>query len=160
MAARLRAWIGVATALLCAAVSAAFMALFKQQIAAAYTSDLAVASAAAQMLLLATLFQLSDATQVAASCAIRDYKVTRAPMLIHLTAFWVFSLPLGYALGLAPQWLPWAPSQPLGAQGFWIALVVGLTVAALGLAVLLRHVARERVQDVIRRQDTSPVAAA
>jgi MATE family multidrug resistance protein len=30
----------------------------------------------------------------------------------------------------------------MAAQGFWIALVVGLTVAALGLVVLLRKVAR------------------
>jgi MATE family multidrug resistance protein len=146
LAARFRAWVGVAMALLCAAVSATFMATFNQQIAAAYTSDVAVAALAAHLLFLAALFQLSDATQVATSCAIRGYKVTRAPMLIHLTAFWVFSLPLGYALGLAPRWLPWAPSQPLAAEGFWIALVVGLTVAALGLTALLRQVARQRLR--------------
>ena len=105
----------------------------------------AVAAAAAQLLLLAALFQLPDAAQVATSCAIRGYKVTRAPMLIQLTAFWVFSLPLGYALGLAPAWLPWAPAEPMAAKGFWIALVVGLSVAALGLSALLRFVARQRL---------------
>jgi MATE family multidrug resistance protein len=62
-------------------------------------------------------------------------------MVIHLTAFWVVSLPLGCALGLAPDWLPWRPAQPMQAQGFWIALVVGLTVAAVCLAFLLRQVA-------------------
>jgi MATE family multidrug resistance protein len=31
------------------------------------------------------------------------------------------------------------------AQGFWIALVVGLTVAALGLVVLLRQIARRHL---------------
>jgi MATE family multidrug resistance protein len=31
------------------------------------------------------------------------------------------------------------------AQGFWIALVVGLTVAAVCLAVLLRQVARRHL---------------
>ena len=145
LAARFRSWVGVATALVCAALSATFMALFNQQIAAAYTSDAAVAGVAAQLLFLAALFQLSDAAQVATSCAIRGYKVTRAPMAIHLTAFWVFSLPLGYVLGLAPQWLPWRPALPMAAQGFWIALVVGLSVAALGLLGLLRHVARQRL---------------
>jgi len=68
-------------------------------------------------------------------------------MVIHLTAFWVFSLPLGYALGIAPSWLAWAPAQPMGAQGFWIALVVGLTIAALGLVWLLRRVALSRLSD-------------
>jgi MATE family multidrug resistance protein len=147
VAARFRAWVGVATALLCATVSAIFMALFNQQIAAAYTSDVAVATVAAHLLFWAAIFQLSDATQVATACAIRGYKVTRAPMVIHLTAFWIFSLPLGYALGLAPQWLPWRPAHPMAAEGFWIALVLGLTVAAIGLATLLRHVARQRLRD-------------
>lgn len=144
-AARFRAWVGVGVALGSAVLSATGMAVFNAQIAAAYTSDGAVARAAAQLLFLAALFQLSDATQVATSCAIRGYKVTRAPMLIQLTAFWVFSLPLGYALGLAPAWLPWAPAQPMAARGFWIALVVGLTVAALGLSALLRFVARQHL---------------
>lgn len=141
VAARFRAWVGVGTALAFAVVSATGIAVFNQQIASTYTSDLAVATAAAQLLFLAAIFQLSDATQVVTSCAIRGYKVTRSPMVVHLTAFWVFSLPLGYVLGLAPVWLPWRPSQPMAAQGFWIALVVGLTVAALGLIVLLRRVA-------------------
>ena len=82
---------------------------------------------------------MSDATQVAAASAIRAYKVTRTPMLIHLGAFWGLSLPLGCVLGLAPAWLPWRPVQAMGAQGFWIALVVGLSVAALCLVWLLNR---------------------
>ncbi|MDO9143651.1 MATE family efflux transporter [Rhodoferax sp.] len=143
--ARYQAWVGVAVGLGFAVVSATLMALFSRQIASAYTSDAAVIALTAQLLLLAAVFQLSDSTQVVASCAIRGYKVTRAPMAIHLTAFWVFSLPLGYVLGLAPAWAPWAPAQPMAAQGFWIALVLGLTIAALGLTWLLRQVARSRI---------------
>jgi multidrug resistance protein, MATE family len=146
VAARFRAWVGVTSALLFGLVSAGFMALFSRQIAAAYTSDLVVAGVAGQLLFLAAIFQLSDSTQVAASSAIRGYKVTRAPMAIHLTAFWGFSLPLGYVLGVAPQWLPWTPAAPLGAQGFWIALVLGLTVAAVGLTLLLRRIARQHLR--------------
>ena len=140
-AARFRSAVGVATSVGLAGVSALLMALFNREIAMAYTSDTTVASVAAGLLLMAALFQVSDAAQVSTSCAIRGYKVTRAPMVIHLTAFWVFSLPLGCALGLAPDWLPWRPEQPMQAQGFWIALVVGLTVAAVSLAFLLRQVA-------------------
>jgi Na+-driven multidrug efflux pump len=33
----------------------------------------------------------------------------------------------------------------MGAAGFWWALVVGLTVGALGLLVLLKHIARTRI---------------
>ena len=140
-AARFRAWVGIGVALAFASASALFMAMFNQQIAAAYTSDRAVVALAAQLLLLAALFQLTDASQVATSCAIRGYKVTRAPMVIHMLTFWGLSLPLGCLLGLAPAWLPFGPAQPMGAHGFWIALVVALTVAALALTALLHGVA-------------------
>jgi MATE family multidrug resistance protein len=33
----------------------------------------------------------------------------------------------------------------MAARGFWIALVLGLTIAALGLTALLRQVARSRI---------------
>jgi MATE family multidrug resistance protein len=145
-AARFRSNVGVATSVGLAAVSALLMAVFNREIAMAYTSDAAVAGVAAGLLLMAALFQVFDAAQVSTSCAIRGYKVTRAPMVIHLTAFWVFSLPLGCALGLAPDWLPWRPAQPMQAQGFWIALVVGLTVAAISLAFLLRQVASRHLR--------------
>jgi len=145
VAARFRSAVGVGTSIGLAVLSAALMAVFNQQIAAAYTSDAPVAAAAAGLLFLAALFQVSDAAQVSTSCAVRGYKVTRAPMVIHLTAFWIFALPLGCVLGLAPDWLPWRPAQPLQAQGFWAALVVGLTVAAIGLGVLLHRVSHRQV---------------
>jgi MATE family multidrug resistance protein len=150
VAARFRAWVGVNLSLGFAVLAAAGMALYNTQIAAAYTNDHQVAELAAELLFFAALFQLSDSTQVVTSCAIRGYKVTRSPMLIHMIAFWVFSLPLGCILGLAPEWIPFAPAVPMEAQGFWIALVVGLTVAALGLVALLRNVARSRIPATIR----------
>ena len=156
-AARFRAWVGIGVALAFASASALFMALLNQQIAAAYTSDRAVAALAAQLLLLAALFQLTDASQVATSCAIRGYKVTRAPMVIHMLAFWGLSLPLGCVLGLAPGWLPFGPAEPMGAHGFWIALVVALTVAAVGLTALLHRVASNHL---IRSNHVRPAIAA
>ena len=148
--ARFRAWLGVAMALAVATVSAIFIALLNKQIAGAYTSDAAVAAVAAQLLMYAALFQLSDATQVSASSAIRAYKVTRTPMLIHVAAFWGLSLPLGCVLGLAPGWLPLRPAQAMAAQGFWIALVIGLTIAALGLTWLLERLSLRRAMEGVR----------
>ena len=142
--ARFVAWVGVAMSVAFGALSAIFILVFRWQIARAYTSDPAVQALCVQLLLFAALFQLSDATQVAASCALRGYKVTRQPMMIQLLAFWVFSLPLGYVLGLAPAWLPWAPREPLATFGFWIGLVLGLTIAAVLLSISLHTVSRRR----------------
>lgn len=152
-AARFRAWVGVAVALGFALVSATGIATWRTQIASLYTDDTAVIALAAQLLLLAAVFQLSDAAQVVTSGAVRGYKITRAPMWVQVLAFWVVSLPMGYVLGiaphLAPAWLralPWFPAQPLQATGFWLALVLGLTVAGGGLLLLLRHVARAHLK--------------
>ena len=145
--ARFVSWIGVAMSVAFGALSAALIALFRWEIARAYTSDPQVQQLCVELLLFAALFQLSDATQVAASSAIRGYQVTRQPMLIQLLAFWGFSLPLGYVLGLAPAWFPWSPDSPMAAFGFWIGLVLGLTVAALLLAMSLKKLANRRVAE-------------
>jgi MATE family multidrug resistance protein len=144
--ARFVSWVGVSMSLVFALLSALFITAFRHQIAAAYTSDAAVQALCAHLLLFAALFQLSDATQVATSCAIRGYKVTRQPMQIQLLAFWVFALPLGYVLGLAPDWVPLAPHAPMAASGFWIGLVLGLTIAAVLLSWSLHRLSLQRVR--------------
>lgn len=143
--ARFVAWVGTGAALLFAVISATFITLLRFQIAAAYTSDPIVQKLTVHLLLFAALFQLSDAAQVAASCAIRGYKVNRPPMLIQLFAFWGLAIPMGCWLGLAPAWMPWSPVQPMEATGFWIGLVVGLTVAAILLVWYLHRLSVSRI---------------
>jgi MATE family multidrug resistance protein len=145
--ARFAAWVGVGMSLGFGVLSAMFIASCRYLIASAYTPDPAVQAVTADLLLFAAIFQLSDSTQVAAASAVRGYKVTRTPMLIHLLAFWGCSLPLGCLLGLAPQWMPWHPAQPMAAQGFWIGLAVGLTVAALSLVWFLTHISLRKIAE-------------
>ena len=127
-----------------AIASAVLILVFRWEIARAYSSDPAVQALSAHLLLFAALFQLSDATQVATSSAIRGYKVTRQPMQIQLLAFWGFAMPVGYLLGLAPAWFPWSPAVPMAADGFWIGLTLGLTVAAVLLTWSLHRLSRAR----------------
>lgn len=144
--ARYAAWVGMGMSLGFGVVSAMFILLFRHQIAAAYTSDAAVQALCVQLLLLAAVFQLSDAAQVAASSAIRGYKVTRQPMQIQLLAFWGFALPVGCVLGLAPSWFPWSPPAPMAASGFWIGLVLGLTIAGVLLTYSLHRLSKARIR--------------
>lgn len=159
--ARFVGWVGVGMSVVFGALSALFIAIFRWEIAAAYTSDPAVQAACAHLLLFAALFQLSDATQVATASAIRGYQVTRPPMIIQLLAFWGLSLPLGCVLGLAPQWFPWTPSAPMSTTGFWIGLVVALTVAAVLLTWSFEKLARQRIRaGMAGRGIKQPVAPA
>ncbi|MDK2126302.1 MATE family efflux transporter [Parachitinimonas caeni] len=148
--ARYSAWVGVGMSLAYAICSASFIALAASTIAGWYSQDEAVIKLASHFLLYAALFQLSDATQVSTSCAMRGYKSTRIPMLIHMTAFWGLSLPLGCVLGLAPDWIPFAPAKPMAAEGFWIAIVASLTLAAILLSWQLDKLSRRRIADAAR----------
>jgi len=143
--ARFVAWVGVGVCLAFGLLSAVGIALFRWEIARVYTSDTAVQAACVTLLVFAALFQLSDCTQTAAASAIRGYKITREPMLIQMLSFWGISLPLGCVLGLAPQWLPLAPAEPMQATGFWISLVIALTIAALLLTWSLHRLTLRKI---------------
>ena len=78
------------------------------------------------LLLFAAIFQLSDGLQASANGALRGLKDTTMPMLFTLIAYWLIGLPMGYWLGMTNYFGP-----PLGAEGFWIGLVLGLTTAAI-----------------------------
>jgi MATE family multidrug resistance protein len=145
--ARFVAWVGTGMCIAFGMLSALLIAIFRWQIAAMYTSDAAVQATCAMLLLLAAIFQLSDSTQVAAASSIRGYKVTRSPMVIQMIAFWGVALPVGWILGWAPAWFPWSPSAPMQATGFWIGLVLGLTVAAVLLAWSLNKLSKQRVRE-------------
>ena len=145
--ARFVAWVGTGMCIAFGLLSALFILVFRSHIVAMYTSDPAVQATCATLLLFAALFQLSDSTQVAAASSMRGYQVTRSPMVIQMIAFWGVALPVGWILGLAPGWFPWSPDKPMAATGFWIGLVLGLTVAAVLLTWALHKLSTLRVRE-------------
>jgi MATE family multidrug resistance protein len=117
---------------LCLGCSNASILFFgRDWFASLYTSDLAVQKIAADLFLLGALFQIADVIQVTMINVQRGYKDTKIPMLIMLLAFWGICLPLGYAF----TFTDWLTAEPMGAAGFWTALIVGLICAA----ILLTH---------------------
>ncbi len=103
-------------------ISATLLFTLPERIAALYTRDVAVITLAAQLLLLAAIFQLSDGIQAASNGALRGLKDTRMPMLICGFAYWAVGMPVGL-------WL--AFRQGYGAAGMWMGLIAGLSVAAI-----------------------------
>ena len=99
-----------------------------------YTMDPEVVSLTGKLLVLAGFFQFSDITQVVTAGVLRGYKVTRGPMIVHLTAFWLIGMPLGYILTFGTSRF-----SGLGVQGYWIGLIVALTFAALLLQFLFHR---------------------
>ena len=116
---------GVVGIVLCAAFmscTAMLFLVFREAVVGLYTDDVTVQGIATSLLLMAAIFQVADGVQVGAAGALRGYKDTIAPMLINLFAFWVVAFPLAYVTAISYQ----APPAHI-----WVALVVGLGVAAI-----------------------------
>jgi len=125
-----RSAIGLALCIAC--VNAPILFFGRDLIAQLYTNDREVQIIAAQLCALAAIFQIVDVVQVTMINVLRGHKDTKLPMFIMLFSFWGVCLPLGYVLTFK-DWL----HAPLGAQGFWTALIVGLSCAACLLTARL-----------------------
>lgn len=91
-------------------------------IATWYVADPAVITLAAQLMIVAALFQLFDGTQVIAASSLRAIMDVRIPAIITCIAYWGVALPLGYIIGVR---------GPFGAVGVWSGIASGLALAAI-----------------------------
>ncbi|MBK1673408.1 MATE family efflux transporter [Ectothiorhodospira shaposhnikovii] len=137
--ARFVAWNGVVVSLVTALANGVFLLLLGEAVIGLYTHDTQVQSLALSLIFLAVLFQLSDALQLNMAGALRGYKDTRVLMMITLLSYWAVGLSAGH--WLATRGLGGA-IPALGVHGYWIGLIMGLTVAALLLGLRLRAISR------------------
>jgi len=87
-----------------------------------YTDDAAIASLAATLMVYAAIFQFPDGIQALSGGALRGLKDTKIPAVITIFAYWAVGLSAGLVL---------AKVFGLGAQGYWLGLTAGLSVAAV-----------------------------
>jgi MATE family multidrug resistance protein len=118
---------------------AGFLFIFAEPIAGIYTKEANVIAIATLLLGYGAMFQIADVLQVVAISALRGYKDTRIPMYIMLASFWVIGIPLGYVLAYKDWIVP-----EMGAPGFWIGLIAGLSHAAFWLLIRLFSFSRKR----------------
>ncbi|MBH5328881.1 MATE family efflux transporter [Eikenella sp. S3360] len=135
--ARYAAGVALASGAVLSIVTAVLTVLFRYPIMRIYTDDAAVIQLGATILLFAAAFQLADAIQSISSYALRGYKVTKLPMVIHAIAFWVVGLGLGCLLAFGTG---------MGIYGFWAALVLSLMCAAVALLWCLEGVSEEMLE--------------
>ena len=108
--------------------------LFRADIVAWYGAPTAVQELAVSLLLLAAIYQIPDAVQVVAAGVLRGWEDSKGPLVVALVCYWMIGLPGGMWLGLG-----WFGTEGLGASGFWIFLIVGLTLASAGMGWRMRH---------------------
>lgn len=144
--AKVAAYTSIAVGLMLACVTAVFTVIFREHIALLYNKTPEVVMMASHLMLLAALYQLSDAIQVIGSGVLRGYKDTRSIFFITFTAYWLLGLPTGYLLGLTDYIVP-----AMGPSGFWIGFVIGLTAAAILMALRIRWLQKQPTAFILQK---------
>ncbi|SCW44123.1 multidrug resistance protein, MATE family [Paenibacillus tianmuensis] len=122
--------LAIGMSLLCAVV----LWLFNEQVAGIYTREPDVLALTQHFLVYAIFFQLSDAIAAPIQGALRGYKDVNVTLIVALVSYWIVGLPVGYGL---------ANYTDLGAYGYWIGLISGLALGAVGLFARLASVQRK-----------------
>jgi MATE family, multidrug efflux pump len=104
------------------------------------TDQSAVIGAAAPLLLVVAVFQISDGVQAVGSGVLRGAADTRFTMYTNLVGHWLIGLPIALYLGFHLGW---------GVVGLWWGLCAGLTVVAIALVVRFETLSRRPIERVI-----------
>lgn len=95
-----------------------------------------VVAIAAQLLLVAAVFQISDGIQVVVLGALRGLQDVKIPMYMTFVAYWVVGFPISIYLGLYTSF---------GASGIWLGLLAGLSVAAILLYLRFNYLTKKLI---------------
>ncbi len=130
---------------LCAAVFAAGFLLFNADLPKMYLDEtdpknfadnLQVLTIASKLLLIAAIFQISDAVQVVVLGALRGMQDVKIPTLITFVAYWVVGFPISYYLSMHTDYK---------SSGIWIGLLAGLTTSAILLFFRFQYLSKKLI---------------
>lgn len=100
--------------------------------------EVEVIALASKLLVIASLFQLSDGLQLVSLGSLRGIQDVKIPSIITFVAYWLITLPLGYFLCV---------TMKMGAYGMWIAFGTGLTVSAVLLVKRFLDISTEKSKE-------------
>ncbi|MGW6298281.1 MATE family efflux transporter [Peribacillus butanolivorans] len=133
-------WIGISMALTMSLVLSAILFLFREPVASAYTKDYNVMMLTSHFLIYAIFFQISDALQAPIQGILRGYKDVNVTFAMSLVSYWILGLPIGFIF---------AKYTDMGAFGYWIGLISGLALGAIGLAARLRYIQQVKYKKMV-----------
>ncbi len=118
------------------AVFALGFILMKDWLPTMYIDNAEVILLAAQLLVIAALFQLSDGLQVVILGALRGLQDVKIPTIICFISYWIIGFPISIYFGKAER---------LGSMGIWLGLLGGLTASALMLHFRFNYLSKKMI---------------
>ncbi|MGE5458510.1 MAG: MATE family efflux transporter [Methanococcaceae archaeon] len=107
-------------------ISGVIFVVFRNFLPTLYINNVEVIEIAALLLVIASLFQISDGIQAVALGALRGITDVKIPTLITFVSYWVLGLPTGYLLAF---------NFGFGVSGVWYGFILGLTASAVMLTL-------------------------
>lgn len=101
-----------------------------------FIDNFEVVSIASKLMLIAAVFQISDAVQVVALGALRGMQDVKIPTVITFIAYWLVGFPISFYLSMYSDY---------GSSGIWIGLLAGLTVSALLLFIRFNYLSKQLI---------------
>ncbi len=95
-----------------------------------------VVNIAAQLLIAAAIFQISDSIQVIVLGALRGMQDVKMPTIITFVSYWLIGFPISWFLG---------KESAYGSFGIWLGLLAGLTTAAILLYIRFNYLTKRLI---------------
>ncbi|KXN98704.1 multidrug transporter [Aequorivita aquimaris] len=96
-----------------------------------------VVAIAAQLLIIAAIFQFTDALQVVALGALRGMQDVKIPTVITFVAYWIIGFPISYYLSMETS---------LESMGIWIGLLAGLSASGIMLFIRFNYLSKKLIR--------------
>ncbi len=131
----------------CVIMAAAFMVIcgvgiifFRYDLPAFYIENAEVINLSAQLLIIASLFQLSDGVQLVIFGALRGMTDVKIPSLLSFISYWLIAIPIGVVLAIVFE---------MRAFGMWVGLGIGLTCSAIFLYIRFNRQTKKLIKSQI-----------
>lgn len=119
---RKAAWASIHMVIAIMSTTAILFALFRYQLPWLYTTDEEVIKVAAQLLIMAAVFQVFDGAQVVLLSILRGLADVQRAMIYAFIAYIMINIPVSYLLAF---------TFDLGPIGIWIGFVFGIGIASV-----------------------------
>ncbi|WP_370425205.1 MATE family efflux transporter [Tenacibaculum dicentrarchi] len=103
-----------------------------------YADNMEVMKIAANLLIAAAIFQISDSIQVVVLGALRGLQDVKIPTIITFISYWIIGFPISYFLGT---------KETYGSFGIWLGLLAGLTTASILLFIRFNRLTLKLIKE-------------
>lgn len=136
-------YLGIGNGIFIAIFASLILIIFNKPIAALYNNNPDVIALTTKFIYFAIFLQLADAFGAPIQGILRGYKDVNVTLILSLVSFWVIGLPSGWFL---------ANYTSLAPFGYWVGLIIGLSVGAIALFFRLFYIQRKEAHKLSEKK--------